>query len=234
MAPPSRVVLSCLHGGRRIPRAYAPLFEDARYVLSTHRGYDPGASAITRYFERSLGVRAHRATVSRLLVDLNRSTHHPDLHSARVRGLTVAERDRLLAEYYHPHREVTACEIAQHLADGATVIHLSIHTFTPRLRGIPRRGTVGLLYDPGVRAEREFCDAWEASLRATAPRLRVRRNYPYRGTADGLPTTFRQRFPAGYLGIELEVTQRVARRERPRRRLADLLATTFRDLISSS
>ena len=39
--------------------------------------------------------------------------------------------------------------------------------------------------------------------------LRVRRNYPYRGDADGLTTTLRRRFPwQRYLGIEIEVNQK--------------------------
>jgi hypothetical protein len=38
-------------------------------------------------------------------------------------------------------------------------------------------------------------------------------NYPYRGTADGLPTTLRRAHPdARYAGIEIEVNQRFPRR----------------------
>ncbi|MNC89676.1 hypothetical protein D3C83_56490 [compost metagenome] len=40
--------------------------------------------------------------------------------------------------------------------------------------------------------------------------MRVRRNYPYRGIADGLPTWLRRRYPnARYGGVELEVNQSV-------------------------
>lgn len=39
--------------------------------------------------------------------------------------------------------------------------------------------------------------------------MRVRRNYPYAGKADGLTSHLRQRFPSNvYAGIEVEVNQR--------------------------
>jgi hypothetical protein len=40
--------------------------------------------------------------------------------------------------------------------------------------------------------------------------LRVRRNYPYAGKGDGLTRHLRRRFPPReYVGIELEVNQRI-------------------------
>jgi hypothetical protein len=44
------------------------------------------------------------------------------------------------------------------------------------------------------------------------PEWRVRRNYPYRGDADGLTTHLRERLPAReYVGVELEVNQALVR-----------------------
>jgi hypothetical protein len=55
-----------------------------------------------------------------------------------------------------------------------------------------------------------LCARWQASLAAIAPALRVRRNYPYAGKADGLTSHLRRRFaPGAYVGIELEVNQRI-------------------------
>jgi hypothetical protein len=45
--------------------------------------------------------------------------------------------------------------------------------------------------------------------------LRVRRNYPYAGKADGLTAYLRRLFPgAAYLGVELEVNQQCVRAPR--------------------
>jgi len=42
------------------------------------------------------------ATVARLLVDLNRSIGHCQLHSEIGRGLTRAQRQQVVAEHYRP------------------------------------------------------------------------------------------------------------------------------------
>ena len=56
----------------------------------------------------------------------------------------------------------------------------------------------------------ELCARWKASLAAFAPGLRVRRNYPYAGKGDGLTSHLRLRFPSNaYVGIELEINQRI-------------------------
>ena len=50
-----------------------------------------------------------------------------------------------------------------------------------------------------------------------APNLRVRRNYPYAGKGDGLTSYLRQQFsPAAYVGIELEINQKIVFAAGPR------------------
>ena len=65
---------------------------------------------------------------------------------------------------------------------------------------------VGLLYDPAREAEVGLAAQWARAMRSGGS-VRVRRNRPYRGTADGLTTTLRRRFGPRYLGIELELNQ---------------------------
>jgi hypothetical protein len=53
-----------------------------------------------------------------------------------------------------------------------------------------------------------LCERWERILYELDPALRVRRNYPYRGQADGLPTWLRRKFPdRAYVGLEFELNQ---------------------------
>jgi predicted N-formylglutamate amidohydrolase len=74
------------------------------------------------------------------------------------------------------------------------------------VNGDVRTADVAVLYDPSRRTERDFATDWAGRLRAAG--MRARRNYPYRGTSDGLVTAFRAEFPASrYLGFELEVNQ---------------------------
>jgi predicted N-formylglutamate amidohydrolase len=202
-------LVSCEHGGNRVPKAYAPRFEGAAAVLATHRGYDLGALEIARAFGRRLGVTPFAATTTRLVVDLNRSPGNRNLFSAYTRSLTKAQRDAVLAAHYWPYRRAVEDAVASAVAAGETVLHVSAHSFTPELHGEVRNCDVGFLYDPGNRGEVRFVAAWHAALSGAAPALVLRRNYPYRGVSDALVTHLRRRYgKRGYVGMELEVNQK--------------------------
>lgn len=235
MAEAPALLLSCEHGGNRIPRDYRFLFRNCRALLAGHRAYDHGALPCARALARRLRAPLLAATTSRLLVDLNRSPGHPALFSERSRRLPPEERARLLARHYRPHRERIERWIRARAAAGATVVHIAVHSFTPVLGGVARRADLGLLYDPARRGEAALCRRWHAALRGAGDGLVVRRNYPYRGVSDGLTRYLRTRFRAGrYVGIELEINQRLLRRDvAARRRLADLLARSLQAALSS-
>lgn len=202
------LLLSCEHGGNQIPAPYRKLFStpSARRALETHRGYDLGALEMARALARRFGVELYFSQTSRLLVDLNRSLGHPRLFSEFSAPLDAAARRVVLDRYYWPHRQRVERAIAEHARAG--VVHLAIHSFTPELDGEVRRAEVGLLYDPASSGERRFCQRWQRSLSEAGSQLRVRRNYPYRGTSDGFPPYLRRRFGSrAYWGIELETNQ---------------------------
>lgn len=224
-------MLTCEHGGNAVPAAYASLFqtERAARALGGHRGMDIGALTLAQFLSRSLDVPLHAARVSRLLVDLNRSRHHPQLYSEFSSRLDAAARERLLGEFYEPYRGRIEDAIRASIRTGP-VCHISVHSFAPRLGGVERNADIGLLYDPSRPAERAFCSRWLEALTAADSEVRVRRNYPYRGKADGLTTYLRRVFGGkDYLGIELEANQRRLR-EAPEA-TAELIARTLRKVI---
>lgn len=229
MPEPLRIILSCEHGGHCIPAAYEALFHGQEEMLATHRGYDIGILRLARFLARELGAPLHAAEVSRLLVDLNRSLRSPTLFSELTRQLPAAERAAILRRYYEPYREQVTRSVAEGL-QGGRVLHLSVHSFTPELRGVVRRADIGLLYDPARPAEAEFCRRWQAAISRLDPDLRVRRNYPYRGVSDCLVTTLRRQFGAErYLGLEIEVNQKLPRGEPGRwRRVRRVLLDSLR------
>lgn len=203
-------VVTCEHGGARVPAAFRPLFLGADEVLASHRGWDPGSAPLARMMADALGAPLHVATLTRLLVDLNRSARHPRVFSEHTRDLPRAERMALLEAHHAPHREAVHRCVTRLSGAGAKVIHLAVHTFTPVLNGQVRRADVALLYDPARPSEREFCTQWAGTLSRLLPDLAVRRNQPYRGASDGLTTWLRSRHPDGrYLGLEIEVNQRL-------------------------
>ena len=202
-------LVTCEHGGNRIPQAYRKLFHAHRAVLDSHHGYDPGALVMAKQLAATLRAPLVASTVSRLLIDLNRSIGHPHLYSEASRSAPAAVRHQILEIYYRPYRSQAEHTVAQAISNGRRVIHFSSHSFTPELNGKVRNADIGLLYHPERLGEVHLCARWQASLKACAPEFVVRRNYPYAGKGDGLTAHLRRRFPAdAYIGIELELNQK--------------------------
>ncbi|MBK9388025.1 MAG: N-formylglutamate amidohydrolase [Planctomycetes bacterium] len=209
---PLCLVLSCEHGGNRVPARYRRAFDAPATVLASHRGWDPGALPLARRLARALRAPLFATTVTRLLVDCNRSPHHRSLHSPFAR-LDAEARLAVLAEHYEPHRTRVESAIAERIAEGARVLHVAVHSFTPVLDGVERNADIGWLYDPRRASELRIVDTLRRELERNAPALRVRRNYPYLGRTDGFPTALRRRFDErSYAGLELELNQLHARR----------------------
>lgn len=212
MSPPraSRdgLVLTCEHGGNRVPAPYAHLFRGAEAILQSHRGWDPGALALARFFARKLDRPLFAVTWSRLFVEANRTPTNPRIWSQFTKSLPKEEREQILARWWWPHRQAVTDAVQKGLKKFKRVIHVAVHSFTPVLDGVERNADVGLLYDSRCKHEAAFCRRWSERLHTFDPALRVRFNYPYAGAADGLTTWFRKQYPESrYLGIELEINQ---------------------------
>ena len=199
-------IISCEHASRHIPPAYSSWV--ASPSAADHTGHDLGAAIYARELARALNAPLFAAPVSRLLVDANRSLHHPRLHSVGLREAPTKLKQEILGTYYLPYRQQIEQAIADAIATKRPVIHLAAHSFTPKLDGIMRNADVGLLYDPRRRWEKKLAVAWQTALSDSAPELSIRRNYPYRGSADGLPTALRKSYRDDeYLGFEIEINQ---------------------------
>ena len=210
------MVITCEHGGNRIPVSYRPLFAPHRALLASHRGFDAGALVMARALAAAFGAPLLSATVSRLLVDLNRSIGHPHLHFEPVLELPGPRRQHILKRHYRPYRSQAERLMNDAIAAHGRVIHLSCHSFTPELHGERRTADIGLLYDPARPGEKALCARWKRALEARAPELAVRRNYPYAGRNDGLTAWLRKHHPPeAYVGIELELNQKHITRSTP-------------------
>lgn len=202
------LVLTCEHGGNRIPAQYAHLFRGAASVLASHRGWDPGALVLARRLAHELDRPLHAVTWSRLFVEANRTPTNRRIWSRYTQDLPQPERERILARWWQPHRTAVEKAVAAEIARGRRVVHVAVHSFTPELDGEVRNADAGFLYDSTRRREAQFCRRWAAALGELDPDLRLRFNYPYRGAADGLTTWLRRRHPRSrYLGVEFELNQ---------------------------
>jgi predicted N-formylglutamate amidohydrolase len=207
------LVLSCEHGGNKIPGEYFSIFEGKKALLKTHRAYDPGT--LDLFLElQDIAHFSKSNEVSRLLVECNRSLHHPKLFSDLTDSLDIASKQHILQKYYYSYRNPIEEAIANAINTGETVLHLSLHSFVPELNGEIRNCDIGLLYDSKRFQEKHFCKSFKKMISNADPQLKIRSNYPYLGNADGFTTYLRKRFQKNYLGIELEINQKLLKNEK--------------------
>jgi len=204
-------VVSCEHASHAVPVRWRQPFAATPEVLHTHRAWDPGALTLARYFARALKAPLFCGQVTRLLVDLNRRANTRAVFSEFSRRLPPQQRQHLLHLYHWPYRVLVQHAVAELLAAGRKVLHLSCHSFTPVLDGKTRQTEIGLLFDPKRPGENSLCRNWQQALATALPKHRTRLNDPYRGTSDGVTTWLRGLFaPDQYAGIELELNQAFA------------------------
>ena len=138
------------------------------------------------------------------LIDVTHSLHHRSLFPQQTRAWSTEQRHRLIETIYEPYRSSVRKAIRTGLDRSGYLIHLSISTFDIQKKKKIQRADAGLLYDPACDHEVDLCLDLVDELYEEVPMLRVRRNYPGRGTTDRLTKTMRTEFAEeNYFGIEL-------------------------------
>jgi predicted N-formylglutamate amidohydrolase len=209
-------LLTCEHYANTVPLQYQSLFNNAKDVLDSHRGYDKYIAPLYESLKDRFDASFHYP-YTRLLIEPNRSLHHRHLFSPFSIQLSKNERMDLITDYYQPYRNQVIEQIKQFNQD--QTIHISVHSFTASLGNQNRTAPIGLLFDSRKKPERAIADIWKQLIRKESD-AQVRFNYPYRGAADGFTTFLRKEFKEHYLGFELEVRN-------------DCVATLSEQIISS-
>lgn len=205
---PTILVLSCEHAGNEVPSQYQALFSSQHSVLETSRALDFGAGDIADHLSRMFECDYIKSTITRLLIDCNRSLSHDACFSEFTKTLSKKEKEGLINDYYLPFRLLTENRIAQHIERGEQVLHLSVHTFVPKTNHHTRNAAIALLYDPRRHGEKEVARIWHSLMSHHSPNFRIRLNYPYSGKSDNFTHALRKQYPEkSYLGIELECNQ---------------------------
>lgn len=203
-----KVIITCEHGGNKIPEEYRHLFKDDIGVLKTHKAYDPGALELAEEISKK-GDYLFFSETSRLLVELNRSIYNHNLFSSFSKNLNLDKRKEILDNFYFPFRNKVEVLIQELAKKREKSMHISVHTFTPVLNNQVRNADIGILYDPKRSKEKHLAILIRNELLSNDKDLRVRFNYPYLGISDGFTSYLRKKFAQKfYLGLELEVNQK--------------------------
>lgn len=207
--PARGLVILADHATNIVPAEYAGLGLPAGQ-LERHIGYDIGIDGLTRELARRTGAPAVLSRFSRLLIDPNRGDDDPTLIMRLSDGAVVPgnaridadERARRIGRFWRPYDEAVAAVIETAArASGVPPVILSLHSFTPVWRGVPRPWHAGILWDRDPRLPKLLHDALAAD-----PALVVGDNEPYGGALSG-DTMFRHATRRGLAHAILEVRQ---------------------------
>lgn len=194
-APLGDVLIIGDHASNRVP-AGIDLGID-RALLSTHIGWDIGVAALAH----ALQAPAYLASVSRLVIDLNRDPDDAGLVPLASDGHDVpgnaGDTSARIADYWQPYHD----ELARQIDLSSPRMLVSLHSFTPRLATQPdevRPWEIGVLYNRDARAARLAIPRLEAAGIVTGDQqpysgklLNATMNR--HGEANGIP----------YLGLEV-------------------------------
>lgn len=226
-----KLILSCEHGGNKIPEKFKYLFKNNEDVLETHRGLDLGALDVFKHL-KPLAEASFFSKTSRLLIELNRSLHHKNLFSEFSKSLSKEEKKEVIKEYTS-YRNSVENTIQELMNQKETVVHLSVHSFTPVLNSVERNCDIGLLFDSRKTKEKAFCKLLKSELISEEPTLNVRYNYPYLGKADGFTTYLRKQFPENYLGIEVEINQKFSNTDKMSELMKQTVFKAIKNLLEA-
>jgi predicted N-formylglutamate amidohydrolase len=154
----SPVVFVCDHASNTIPPEFGTLGLAAG-DLARHIAWDPGALPVAQLMASALDATLVESTVSRLVIDCNRPLDAPDLiastsETTPIPGnamLTETDRARRIALAYEPFHAAIESVVEGRLSAGRETWLVSVHSFTPVYRGVPRPWQIGILHDEDTR-----------------------------------------------------------------------------------
>lgn len=213
---PAPLVLLCDHASGFIPRALGALGLDEAQ-LARHIALDIGIAEVTRRLAQHLDAPAVLSGFSRLIVDPNRGFDDPTLIPQISDGvvvpgnreLTSAARQARLEAFYEPYHAAVAGVLDARQASlrgpsegpqrGPAVI--SMHSFTPVMKGSERPWQIGVLWNRDPRLPQPLM----AKLHAAG--VVVGDNEPYSGRDGHGHTLHIHAEPRGFANVLIEVRQ---------------------------
>ncbi len=218
------------HAGRLIPQALGDLGVPPE-AMDRHIAWDIGVAGLGIRLSALLDAPFVRQAYSRLVLDCNRLEGAADAAPAESdgqpvpanAGLSAAEVARRRVEIHDPYQARIA-EVLDARAGRRTVL-VSLHSFTPVMRGFARPWRVGVLHRNDSAASRAMLALLRAELGDAAGD-----NQPY--AMDGVDNTVPLHVdPRGIEYLELEVRQDLIADDAGQDEMATLLARLLKQVI---
>lgn len=225
------LLLVCDHASNRVPAALDGLgLPSGR--LAEHIAVDIGAAAVTRLLTPALSASAILAGYSRLVIDCNRALDDPSSIPSLSDGIAIpgnrdlsdSARGARGAEIFTPYH----AGVARRLAAASTVPALiSIHSFTPVMRGFVRPWHIGVLWDDDPRIAVPLLSALGAEVG-----LVVGDNQPYSAREPRGYTVSHHAHAPGFPHVAIELRQDLVADKAGAREWADRLARLLKPILA--
>ncbi|MBB6182311.1 N-formylglutamate amidohydrolase [Pseudorhizobium flavum] len=201
----SKVVLVCEHASNHVPPQLnglgLPDFE-----LTRHIAWDPGAFSVAKRLSDLLDAPLVYANVSRLVLDINRQPGHRGsivevselTEIPGNKNLTPLDRETRARAIYEPFHEVLRSTIERRRKANPWII--SIHSYTPIYKGVPRPWHAGILHNDDRRLSTDMLEMLRQD-----PALNIGDNEPYAPIDGVYHTVERHTKPFGYKGAMVEI-----------------------------
>jgi predicted N-formylglutamate amidohydrolase len=227
----SPILLICEHASNHLPARYGTLGLNADQ-LESHIAWDPGALGVAQVLSRLLDAPLIHASVSRLVLDLNRDPSAPDSiwtlseRTAIPGNLDLAAEERAwrVREVYEAFHDAVDDFANVRKATGQLAAVVSIHSFTPIYRDVPRPWQIGLIFNEDER----FARSVEAGLKADSS-LNVGMNEPYSPADRVFHTLERHAERRGLAPLMIEIRNDLIRTEDGQAAWANRLAPLLRE-----
>jgi predicted N-formylglutamate amidohydrolase len=202
-----RLLVLCDHASNALPDEYGRLgLPEAEF--SRHIAYDIGAAGVTRGLAERLGATAILTGFSRLLIDPNRGPDDPTLVMRLSDGAVIpanarigaAEIARRFETFYAPYHAAIEAFVDEALDLGEVPVIVSVHSFTPNWKGVPRPWQAAVLWDKDPRLAAPLIAGLEAEG------MQVGDNEPYDGALEN-DTMYRHGTLRGLAHALIEVRQ---------------------------
>jgi predicted N-formylglutamate amidohydrolase len=204
----SGLLILCDHATNRVP----PEFHDLGLPgseLARHIAYDIGAAAVSRNLAKLFGCPAVLSRFSRLLIDPNRGEDDPTLVMRIADGALVPGNARIgrtdiqqrIERFYRPYDAAIRETLARMEATSLPPVVLSMHSYTPIMKGKPRPWHATVIWDFDPRLNLALLGVLEHE-----GDLIVAENEPYHGGYRG-DTLDRHVIPAGIAHALVEIRQ---------------------------